>query len=140
LLWILMALPLMAQSPNPEANAARQKGLVLFERKDYRGALPEFELATAKDPQFAEAWFSLGKCYGKLGRLKKKIEAFEKAVAIEPRFVEARYALGFSYLTLGNRPEALIQIKALRRLDSKRAARLEFIYYAVMNSNATTGK
>jgi tetratricopeptide (TPR) repeat protein len=58
------------------------RGFLLAE--DYEKALPFFAEAARKNPNFAEAFFQIGYCLGKLGHYSDAIEPYLEAIRIKP--------------------------------------------------------
>jgi len=82
-------------------------GLTFLWEEDYEGALPYFEEAIKKKPDFAEAHYWLGWAYGMLGRHKEAIEPFKEAIRLKPDYAEAHNDLGYVYNKLGRHTEAI---------------------------------
>lgn len=101
-------------------------GLTLFWEEDYAGAIPYFEEAVKKEPDFAEAHINLGALYGKLGRYKEAIEALKQAIRLQPDSTEAHCYLGLAYCMFGYYKEA-IEILNLAVLFQPNYARAHFI-------------
>ena len=76
-------------------------GLIFLWTDDYEKALPYFQNAVEKDPNYADAWFYIGYCNGELGRHTEEIEAYKQAIRIKPDYAEAHYNLGVVYGKLG---------------------------------------
>jgi len=76
-------------------------GLIFLWTDDYEEALPYFQNAVEKDPNYADAWFYIGYCNGELGRHTEEIEAYKQAIRIKPDYAEAHYNLGVVYGKLG---------------------------------------
>ncbi|PIU66895.1 MAG: hypothetical protein COS84_05290, partial [Armatimonadetes bacterium CG07_land_8_20_14_0_80_40_9] len=81
-------------------------GLIFLWTDDYEEALPYFQNAVEKDPNYADAWFYIGYCNGELGRHTEEIEAYKQAIRIKPDYAEAHYNLGAAYVSLGRYYEA----------------------------------
>jgi hypothetical protein len=82
-------------------------GLNFLWADNYEKALPYFEKAASKNPGYADAYFCIGYCNGKLGRHTEAIEAYNQAIRIKPDYAEAHYNLGVSYGQLGRHTEAI---------------------------------
>jgi Tfp pilus assembly protein PilF len=83
------------------------KGLTFLWAGDYEKALPYFENAVKKDPRFADAYFQIGLCNGRLGRHTEAIQAFKQVIRIQPDYAEAHFNLGVTYADLGNHTEEI---------------------------------
>jgi len=56
-----------------------------LERKDYRRALIEFEIASQNMPKDAEPVYQMGLIYQHAGAAKQAVEAFDKAIKLNPK-------------------------------------------------------
>jgi arylsulfatase A-like enzyme len=82
---------------------------------DHPSAIEAFEKAVTADPEFAEAWLSLGLAYRALSEQKeeeeilnqKSIEALKMALGINPGLTAAYRALGMAYFHAGEMEEAI---------------------------------
>jgi len=82
------------------ANVYYLLGLEEFNRKDYKGALKEFEKMIAFRGDFAGYYVIRGKCFYELNDCKNAYEDFKKAVEIDKGNQEAR-----NYMGLIKKPE-----------------------------------
>lgn len=79
------------------------QGLIFLWTEDCEKALPYFAKAVEKNPRYAEAYFQIGYCNGKLGRYPEAIEAYKQAIRIQPDNAKAHFNLGLVCLVLGER-------------------------------------
>jgi Flp pilus assembly protein TadD len=86
-------------------------GRVFHERRQYRLAVEEFNMAVEIDPGNASAYNSLGVCRDMLGNYDKAMAAYSAALAIDPDLADARNNLGYSYLLQGRHDEAIESLK-----------------------------
>jgi Flp pilus assembly protein TadD len=93
-----------------------------FQRKQYPEAAKACREAIRLKPDFAEAWFSLGSVYGKLGQFQQALEAFKEAIRLKPDDVGAWTNLGRTYLGLGQLQQAVEALKEAIRLKPDDAA------------------
>ncbi len=91
-------------------------GLTLLWADDYEKALPYFEKVVKKDPSYAEAYYHIGYCNGKLGRYTQEIEAYKHAIRIKPDYSDARLNLGVVYYKFGRHMEAIEALKQFIRI------------------------
>jgi tetratricopeptide (TPR) repeat protein len=77
------------KSDNYGAFNAVNKGIQLFDTKQYARSMNSFEKALLKDNKYCDAWYLIGYCYQKTGNLDKAIESCDKALEIEPNNASA---------------------------------------------------
>ncbi|MDY6994678.1 MAG: tetratricopeptide repeat protein, partial [Pseudomonadota bacterium] len=77
------------KSDNYGAFSAVNKGIQLFDTKQYTRSMKSFEKALLKDDKYCDAWYLIGYCYQKTGDLDKAIESCDKALEIEPKNASA---------------------------------------------------
>ena len=92
-------------------------GLSFLWMEDFKKALSFFEGAIKKNPRYAEAYFQIGYCNGKLGRYPEAVEAFKQAIRIKPDYAEAHYNLGDALVLLGNEQEAIDHYEQALRIN-----------------------
>lgn len=73
-----------------------------FAEKDYEKAIEYFLLCTRADPSKAEAFNSLGLCYGLIAKPEEAVGALKKAVELNPEKVDYLTNLSSAYLDLGD--------------------------------------
>ena len=83
------------------------KGTEFFEKGDYGKAILNFQNAIKLDPQYADAYSSLGRCYLKLMNIQGAFKAFSTAVEINPEILDAQVALGQIYLMSKEKEKAI---------------------------------
>ncbi len=90
----------VARPVSPEARAAAKRlykeGVKYGTAGLFAQAAATFEKAVALDPQFADAYFSLGHAYFDLKRWAEAAENLERALELNPRDVEAQDRLSFA--------------------------------------------
>lgn len=104
---------------NKRAIAERlySRGLQILSNDDYAKALPYFTEAVKSDPNYAEAWYQVGFCYGMLGRHEESLEASQKAARLRPEWVETYVNMGASSFALERFEEAAEAYRRAARLD-----------------------
>jgi len=108
-----------------DANDAQSfyvKGLIESWQENWAAALTYFQKATAKNPQYADAWFYIGYCYSELGRYQEAIEDCKQAIGIKPDFAEAHCNLGVAYGNLGRYQDEIESYKQAIRIKPDDAA------------------
>jgi tetratricopeptide (TPR) repeat protein len=73
-----------------DAEAWHLKGKIGFLRKDYDGAIADFQRALDRDPRHYDALSDLGVAYEATGAKKEALEAYRKALAVNPFLTETK--------------------------------------------------
>jgi len=92
------------------------RGFLLAE--DYERALPFFVEAIKRNSNFAEAYFQIGYCLGKLGRYPEAIEPYRRAIRIEPDDIDTLNNLCVAYGMVGRYNEAIETCKEAIRIKA----------------------
>src|SRR6187431_1502944 len=77
------------------------QGVAQISRDDYARAIQFFERATELDPNYPEAWYQAGFCYGVLNRHQDALKASRNAARLRPEWTEAYVNIGASSYALG---------------------------------------
>lgn len=75
-------------------------------QQEYQKAIAEQLAATRKNPEFHEAFSSLGYAYRKTGDYARALTAYDQALALEPGYAQAVEYRGEAYLGLNRVGEA----------------------------------
>jgi tetratricopeptide (TPR) repeat protein len=95
-----------------------EEGLSLFNQGRFEEAIPYFERATRENPNFAEAYFYLGRSHVSLSRWRSAIQPLRTAFRLAPReaqgeimtlLIDAAFAAALNDFQLGGPPEPLPQ-------------------------------
>ncbi len=70
-----------------------EKGLILYDQKDYAGALKVFEKAIQVSNTFAEAYYQSARCEEALGNKEEAINYYKKALGLDKTLEAAAKAL-----------------------------------------------
>ena len=97
------------------------QGLAQLSRDDYARALPYFEKAAETDPNYAEAWYQAGYCYGILGRHADALRASRQAAKLRPEWAATYVNIGASSYALGQYKETVDAYKQAAKLDDGNA-------------------
>lgn len=111
---------LAAEAQRNKRSAAERsysQGLAQLSRDDYAKALPFFEKAAEIDPNYAEAWYQAGFCYGILGRHADSLRASKQAARLRPEWPAAYINIGASSFALGQFREAADAYRQALRYD-----------------------
>jgi tetratricopeptide (TPR) repeat protein len=73
-------------------NAHIEKGRVLYDQKRYTEALKTFKLPNTISPDFADAWYWLGKCQEAMGNKEDAKLNYQRAYGLDKTFTEAKEA------------------------------------------------
>ena len=115
---------LAAESQKNKRAAAERlysQGLAQLSRDDYNRALPYFEKAAETDPNYAEAWYQAGYCYGILGRHTDALRASRQAAKLRPEWAATYINIAASSYATGQYKDALDAYKQAIRLDEDSA-------------------
>jgi hypothetical protein len=100
---------------DPEAHLAR--GHVLYNRKDLKGALAEFEQAVALRPRDYFLWLYLGRARDEAGDSKGALTALREAVRLAPHYSEPHWQFGNALLRVGQLERAFTQMRQATLAD-----------------------
>jgi tetratricopeptide (TPR) repeat protein len=114
-----MSPPTADPQPNQRSAAERfySQGVAQLSRDDYGRALQFFERATELDPNYPEAWYQAGFCYGVLGRHQDALKASKQAARLRPEWAEAHVNIGASSYAIGQYKEAADSYRQALRLE-----------------------
>lgn len=108
-----------ARSPNAIPEVFYYLGLVAQEQNDDAGAIPLFEKAVQKLPNYAHARIALGSSYMKLKNYARAREELETAVKLDPNEPKAHYNLALLYARLNDPARAQEEMKIVDSLKAK---------------------
>jgi len=115
---------LTAETQKNKRSAAQSlysQGLGILSRDDYSRAVTFFEKAVDIDPNYAEAWYQAGFCYGMLGRHTEALKSSRQASKLRPDWAETFINIGASSFALGQYKDALEAYRQASKLDSDNA-------------------
>ncbi|MBC7899367.1 MAG: tetratricopeptide repeat protein [Saprospiraceae bacterium] len=104
---------------NKRASAERlySQGVAQLSRDDFTRALSFFERATEIDPNYTEAWYQAGFCFGLLGRHGEALKASKQAAKLRPDWAQTFVNIGASSFALSQYKEAADAYRQAIRLD-----------------------
>ena len=88
------------------------RGLALFNQGQFTAAIPHFEATTREDPEFAQAYFYLGRAYVSESRWRAAIQPLRTAFRLAPEaakqeimnlLIDATFAAALNDFNLGDR-------------------------------------
>jgi len=103
------------------AQSFYSQGLGMLSRDEYAKAVGYFEKATEIDPNYAEAWYQAGFCYGMLGRHTDALRASRQAAKLRPDWAETFVNIGASSFALGQFKDAAEAYRQATKLDADNA-------------------
>lgn len=108
---------------NKRSGAERlySQGLAQLSRDDYQRALPFFERAVEADPNYAEAWYQAGYCFGALGRHTEALRASRQAAKLRPEWSATYINIGVSSYALGSYKDAADAYRQALRIEENDA-------------------
>ena len=117
----------LARAPTAslEALEAYGRGQAAYKRHQWARAETEFQRATVLDPDYPNAWNSLGRVRNDLGKYSEALQAFERAHQLsarlgdEPGMAWTLNAIGIAHERQGRYAEALSHFERSLRLKEK---------------------
>ncbi len=120
-IWIIYALCLIIGSGNlAYALSAREymeRGMDYANRGEYGQAIIEYNSAIKLNPNYKEAYNSLGEAYYKKGHYENAIKAFSYAIKLSPTYIEAHNNLGLSFERKGDMLKAKKAYEVVLKID-----------------------
>ncbi|KAA3619795.1 MAG: hypothetical protein DWQ05_03480 [Calditrichaeota bacterium] len=111
-------------------------GQVLLQKGFVEHAIKYFELATAVDPKFGEAYNNLGLCYLDLSDLRRAEEILRHGLEMAPGFADLHLNLGRVHLEKKAWPDAVRTIDAALNLNESYFEANYYMGLALLNSLA----
>ena len=109
------------QNKRSAAQTFYSQGLGVLSRDDYAKAVTFFEKAAEIDPNYAEAWYQAGFCYGMLGKPADALKATRQAAKLRPNWAETFVNIGASSYALGQFKDAVDAYRTAARIDESNA-------------------
>jgi tetratricopeptide (TPR) repeat protein len=105
------------KSKRAAAERFYSQGVAQLSRDDYARALQFFERAVELDPNYAEAWYQAGFCYGVLNRHQDALKASRQAARLRPEWSQAFINIGASSYALGQYKDAVDAYRQALRVE-----------------------
>lgn len=88
-------LPSFAFQPEIPQDAAEyyNKGLILFDKKDYKNAIVNFQKAIEIEPDFADAYFNIATIYDVTDQYENAVDAYSQVLRINPQDYDTIFEL-----------------------------------------------
>jgi outer membrane protein OmpA-like peptidoglycan-associated protein/tetratricopeptide (TPR) repeat protein len=80
---------------NKKAIDSYSKAMGKVQNDDYKGAIPMFQEAIQRDPNYVDAYLSLAGVYGQIKDYQRSVETYEKAFALDSNYTSF-YKLSYS--------------------------------------------
>jgi len=109
------------QNKRASAQSLYSQGLGILSRDDYVRAVTFFEKAAEIDPNYAEAFYQTGFCYGMLGKHNEALKASKQAAKLRPNWTETFINIGASSFALGQFKDAAEAYRTAIKLDESNA-------------------
>lgn len=106
---------LMGQKP--EAIKEYNAGLAYYKLRNYKGAIPFFEDAIKKDPDFVYAYRVLIDCQEEEGQYEVASSLYEKVIELSPADKTLYYNLALLYIKLKQHPKSILYLKKALEID-----------------------
>jgi len=103
--------------PNDSPEDLYWAGKLIQWRRGRKDALPYFEQAFEKDPEYAEAYIEAAFCYRKLERYDDEIYALRNAIRIRPSDPGLHYRLGSVCYLLDRYDDAIMSYRQAIQID-----------------------
>ncbi|MCU1290379.1 MAG: hypothetical protein JWN60_2608 [Acidobacteria bacterium] len=105
------------QNKRSVAQTLYSQGLGILSRDDFAKAVTFFEKAAEIDPNYAEAWYQAGFCFGMLGKHNEALKASKQAARLRPNWAETHVNIGASSYALGQYKDAVEAYRTAAKLD-----------------------
>jgi tetratricopeptide (TPR) repeat protein len=106
-----------------EVKAHFEKGIELYNLKQYEEALAEFNTALEKDPKQPGILSRIGDCFIQLKKNEDALASYDKAIALSPNNSELYSTKGVILSNLGKQAESQEMFKKAAELDPQGAAK-----------------
>ena len=94
---------------------------LLFQKKDYAGAIEHYNLALQIDPDQFDSHYNLALAYKSSGHIDAAIDQYVEALKIRPDYTNARRRLAVDLLNQSRYDEAIAQFKELIKQNPSQA-------------------
>jgi TonB family protein len=111
----------------------REKGVELFNKGDYQGAIKQLKKVSKKNPQDFEVLYLLGVASIKILNLKEAEKYLEKSVELNNNFSKSLSALAYTLVLRGYSKDALPIITKSVEIDSQNAESVYFLGLVNLN-------
>jgi tetratricopeptide (TPR) repeat protein len=102
-------------------------GLALFETGDWQSAAPQFEIAVAHAPRWADAQFSLAAVYARIDRVPEALNHLDVTLQLDPDHYRANLLRGRILSLEGDAAGALPNLEKATHVEPKSAEAHQFL-------------
>ena len=112
-------LPLTSFAQKPTAKTFLEIGITNNKNSEFSEAIDEFKRAIELQPDYAEAYYHMGRAYFSLHSYDKAHEAFKNASKHDPKLADAHFSYAVTSYMLGHDKEAIDALKKALNVDPK---------------------
>ena len=98
----------------------KTRGFLAYERKEYKDAITDYDIAIDKDRNYAEAYYLRGLARVSLKQQEEAIVDFDDAIRLDPNHADAYHERGVAKGKLERYEESIVDFNEVIRLDPKR--------------------
>jgi len=98
------------------ASAYSNLGNLLYSRRDFNGAIREYQAALKLEPNNADIHMNLGTALDVTGRTEEAITQYSQSIKLQPGNANAHYNLGIAYKNKHDLTSAIAQLKQAAQL------------------------
>lgn len=114
--------PVIRSQPNGTPSADRERGILLYNQHDNKGALAALRAAIKNNKEDGESWYYLGLTLTRLDDFKAARKAFETAVRLRPLLAPVHTGLAYTLMATGRNEQARLEASIaidLNRQDAR---------------------
>ena len=97
----------------------KTRGFLAYERKDYKDAITDYDIAIEKDRNYAEVYYLRGLAKKSLKQQEEAIVDFDDAIRLDPNHADAYHERGVAKGSLKRYEEAVVDFGDAIRLGSR---------------------
>ena len=110
--------PPTSSDPGKAENVYKQ-GLEKIKKRDFKGAIEDFDRAVQLNPQYAEAYNNRGNTYFVLGNQQEAMKNYNQALKLNPELASAYYNRGYANYKGGKMEQAIKDYNRAIELNPK---------------------